>query len=258
MGNNGKPTVGIFGFTGCAGCQLNILNIEDHLLDLLGLIDITTWVMAKSENSPGPWDIAIVEGSIAKKSEIDRIKKIRENSSLLVAIGACATHGGLPGMRNQRDVEEMKATVYGDKTGHLDVLDQIMPISHYVKVDAELPGCPMDKNEFIAAVQAIAVGKTPHVPNYSVCYECKIRENACLLKEGKFCMGPVTQAGCDALCPSYGATCEGCRGPVAQVNWGAEFKILKDLGATPEEIKRRFLKYCPSTAAMPAFQELSF
>ncbi|MHA1907431.1 MAG: NADH-quinone oxidoreductase subunit B family protein [Candidatus Thorarchaeota archaeon] len=253
-----KPTVGIFGFTGCAGCQLNILNIEDHLLDLLGLIDITTWVMAKGENAPGPWDIALVEGSIAKNSEIERIKKIRENSVILVAIGACATHGGLSGIRNQRNIEEMKATVYGDKTDHLDVLEQIMPISHYVKVDAELPGCPMDKNEFIAAVQAIAVGKTPHVPNYAVCYECKIRENACLLKEGKFCMGPVTQAGCDALCPSKGAVCEGCRGPVAEVNWGAEFKILKDIGATPEEIKRRFLKYCPSTATMPAFQELTF
>ncbi|MCK5151101.1 MAG: oxidoreductase [Candidatus Thorarchaeota archaeon] len=258
MGKSGKPTVGIFGFTGCAGCQLNILNLEDYLLDILGLVDITTWVMAKSENSPGPWDIAIVEGSIAKESEIERIKKIRENSGLLVAIGACATHGGLPAMRNVLDVEAMKEIVYGEKTEHLDVLEKIMPLSHYVKVDAELPGCPMDKNEFVEAVKAIAIGKTPFVPNYSVCYECKIRENACLINEGKFCMGPVTQAGCDALCPTNGAVCEGCRGPVAQVNWGAEFKILKELGATPEEIKRRFLKYCPSTAEMPAFKELTF
>jgi len=250
-----KPKVGIFGLTGCAGCQLNILNIEDHLLDILGLVDITTWVMAKAENSEGPWDIAFVEGSVAKASEIERVKKIREKSKILVAIGACATHGGLPGIRNFRDMEEMKQTVYGSQTDHLDVIE-IKPVSHYVEVDAELPGCPMNKNDFINAVKALAVGKTPPVANYSVCYECRIRENACLLKEGKFCMGPVTQAGCDALCPSYGAACEGCRGPVAQVNWGAEYKILKDLGATKEMILRKFLKYCPSSSEMEEFKEL--
>ncbi len=250
-----KPKVGIFGFTGCAGCQLNILNLEDHLLDIIALVDITTWVMAKAENSDGPWDIAFVEGSIAKSTDVERLKKIRKNSKILVAIGACATHGGLPAMRNLRDMEEMKETVYGDDLDYLDVIE-IKPVSHYVEVDAELPGCPMDKNEFVEAVKALAVGKTPQVPNYSICYECRIKENACLLKEGKFCMGPVTQAGCDALCPSYGTPCEGCRGPVAQVNWGAEYKILESLGATIDEIRRRFLKYCPSTADMPAFREL--
>jgi coenzyme F420-reducing hydrogenase gamma subunit len=152
----------------------------------------------------------------------------------------------------------MKETVYGEHTNHLDVLDKIMPVSHYVKVDAELPGCPMDKKEFIEAVKAIAVGKTPFVPNYAVCYECKIKENVCLLKEGKFCMGPVTQAGCNALCPTNGAACEGCRGPVAQVNLGAEYILLQELGATPEEIKRRFLKYCPSVADMSEYKELTF
>jgi sulfhydrogenase subunit delta len=257
MASSNKPKVGIFGFTGCAGCQLNILNIEDHLLEILGLVDITSWVMAKAENTDGPWDIAFVEGSIAKKSEIDRIKKIRENSKVLVAIGSCATHGGLPAMRNLRDIPAMKEMVYGPKNDHIDVIE-IKPVHHYVKVDAELPGCPMDKNEFIKAVKALVVGKHPPVPNYAVCYECKIRENACLLKEGKFCMGPVTQAGCDALCPSYGAPCEGCRGPVAQVNWGAEYKILVQLGATPDAIRRKFLKYCPSTADMDKFQELTF
>ncbi len=253
-----KPKVGIFGFTGCAGCQLNILNLEDHIVDLLGLVDITTWVMAKGENSPGPWDVAIIEGSIAKSSEIERIKKIRENCTILVAVGSCATHGGLPAMRNVRDTDMMVHTVYGENIDQLDVLSKIMPVSHYVKVDAALPGCPMDKFEFVEAVKAIAIGKTPFVPNYAVCYECKIRENACLLKEGKFCMGPVTQAGCKALCPSNGTTCEGCRGPVAQVNFTAEYTILKELGATPEEIKRRFLKYCSSIADMPEYQELSF
>lgn len=258
MGTRGKPTVGIFGFTGCAGCQLNILNLEDQLVDILGLVDITSWVMAKAENSDGPWDIALVEGSIAKKYEIEKIKAIREKSKILVAIGSCATHGGLPAMRNIRDTPSMVKTVYGEETNHLDILDKIMPVSHYVHVDAQLPGCPMDKNEFVEAVKALAIGKTPFVPNYSICYECRIRENACLLKEGKFCMGPVTQAGCNALCPSNGAACEGCRGPVAQVNWGAEYKILEELGATPEDIKRRFLKYCPSTADMPEFKELIF
>jgi len=257
MGDNGKPTVGIFGFTGCAGCQLNILNMEDHLLELLELVDITTWRMAKSENSKGPWDIAFVEGSIAKQEEVERIKTIRESSGILVAIGACATHGGLPAMRNFRDLDEMKRIVYGDRIDHLDVIP-IKRVADYVRVDHELPGCPMDKDEFIRTVKALAVGKTPDIPNYSVCYECKIRENACLLKENKFCMGPVTSAGCGAICPTYGAPCEGCRGPVAQVNWGAEYKILKEMGATNDDIKRRFLKYCPVVADTPEFKELNF
>ncbi|MFO7836733.1 MAG: hypothetical protein R6V83_08765 [Candidatus Thorarchaeota archaeon] len=256
MSNNGKPKVGIFGLTGCAGCQLNILNIEDHLLDILGLVDITTWVMAKQDNSDGPWDIAFVEGSVAKESEVERVKKIRENSDVLVAIGACATHGGLPAIRNLRDIDEMKETVYGNQTSHLDVIP-IKPVSDYVDVDVELPGCPMDKTEFIRAVMALAMQKTPQVPNYSVCYECRVNENPCLLDEGKFCMGPVTQAGCDSLCPSHGAACEGCRGPIAQVNWAAEVKILKEMGATADDIRRKFLKYCPSTADMPEFQELT-
>jgi coenzyme F420-reducing hydrogenase gamma subunit len=257
MGNNGKPKVGIFGFTGCAGCQLNILNIEDHLLDIIGLVDITTWVMAKGENSEGPWDIAFVEGSIAKSSEIDRIKKIRENSKILVAIGNCATHGGLPALRNLGDIEAMKKIVYGDKTDYVDAIP-IKRVKDYVDVEYELPGCPMDKAEFVHAVKAIAVGKKPEIPNFAVCYECKVRENACLLKEGKFCVGPVTAAGCGALCPSYGATCEGCRGPAAQVNWAAEVKVLKDLGASMDDIKRRFLKYCATTVDTPEFQELKW
>ena len=255
--STGKPKVGIFGFTCCAGCQLNILNIEDHLLDILGLVDITHWVMAKQENDEGPWDIAFVEGSIAKESEIKELKEIREKSKILVALGNCSTHGGLPAMRNLRDIEEMKRLAYGDKTEYLDVIP-IKRFKDYVKVDLELPGCPIDKNEFIEAVKSLAVGKKPEVPNYAVCYECKVRENACLLKEGKFCMGPVTNAGCGALCPSYGATCEGCRGPTAQVNWAAEVKVLQDLGATIDQIKRRFLKYCATTADTEEFKELKW
>lgn len=257
MGNNGKPKIGIFGLTGCAGCQLNILNIEDHLLDIIGLVDIVTWVMAKADNSDGPWDIAFVEGSVAKASEIERVKKIRENSKILIAIGNCATHGGLPAMRNLRDIEEMKRIAYGDKTKYLDVIP-IKRVADYVDVDYELPGCPMDKIEFIEAVKALLIGKKPIIPNYAVCYECKIKENKCLLKEGKFCMGPVTSAGCGALCPSYGAICEGCRGPAAQVNWAAEVDILHELGATLDQIKRKFLKYCATTADTPEFKELEW
>ncbi|MBD3404742.1 MAG: oxidoreductase [Candidatus Lokiarchaeota archaeon] len=257
MGNNGKPTVGIFGFTGCAGCQLNILNLEDHLLDIIGLVDIKTWVMAKAENDDGPWDVAFVEGSIAKSTDIERIKNIREKSGVLVAIGACATHGGLPALRNFADTDEWKKEVYGDDYERIDAID-IKPVSHYVKVDYALPGCPMDKAEFVEAVKALLIGKTPYIPQYSVCGECKAKENVCLLKEGKFCMGPVVQAGCDALCPTYGAPCEGCRGPAPEANWAAEVEILKKIGATSEDVKRRFLKYCPSVADMEEFKELEF
>ncbi len=257
MGNNGKPTVGIFGLTGCAGCQLNILNIEDNLLDILKLVDITSWVMAKQDNSEGPWDVAFVEGSVAKQSEVDRVKKIREKSGVLVAIGACATHGGLPGLRNFRDIDEMTRIVYGEDNERIDAIP-IKPVSAYVDVDYELPGCPMEKSEFVEIVKSLVMGKKPYIPQYSVCGECKALENICLLKEGKFCMGPITQAGCNALCPSHGAACEGCRGPAPEANWAAEVKILKEIGATGDDVRRKFLKYCPSVADMPAFKELEF
>jgi len=233
-----KPKIGIFSLTCCEGCQLEIINCEDELLDILGAIDLVSFGMAQSNNLDIDLDIAFVEGTIVQRSEVGILKKIRDRSKLLVAIGACATSGGVAAIGYGRDREELKRIVYGEAG---DFIPSITPaaLHEHVKVDFALQGCPIEKHQFINALGYLLHGDLPLLPDYPVCTECKRKENECVLVHHNIpCMGPITTAGCDARCPSHYLGCDGCFGPVDEANVAMEYNLLKEKGLAHNEISR--------------------
>ncbi len=241
-----KPKVGIFKFASCSGCQLVFLDCEDELLDLVGALDIAYFPEAKRDNAPGPYDIAFVEGAITTPEEVQRILEIRRQSGLLVAIGACAVTGGLPSLKNWKRLPWVKSEVYPNPEW-IDSLETAFGIDAYVQVDGYLKGCPISKSELLEFAVSALLGKAPNLRAHSVCVECKLKENVCLLSyEGAPCMGPVTNAGCGALCPTNGRGCYGCYGPNSDANVTSIGKIFERLGASRADIVRK-LRYFAGT-----------
>jgi len=249
-----KPKVGIFGLTSCAGDQLAILNLEDELLDLAASLDIIDFPMAMSGNDQkAPLDIAFVEGSVVNSHDVEALKKIRERASCLVAIGTCAVWGGVPAMANEIPREELKQQVYGADGKGFDSIPA-QPLSSFVRVDLNIPGCPMEKGHFLKAVASLLHGDFPLLPTYAVCTECKMRENICLLKErDQLCLGPITVAGCEALCPSHSLPCQGCRGPLEEANVASEVNLFREKGYTPEDIQKRLRAFAAPAEALKSF-----
>lgn len=237
---NGKPKVGIFGLTGCAGDQLQILNCEDELIGLAARIDIVDWVMAKSDNDTGTrLDVAFVEGAVATQRDLQKLKEIRARSRVLVALGTCAVWGGLPAMRNELPREVLAREVYDKETAHLDTIEA-RPASDFVGFDVLLPGCPIERSEFLRVVNALLLGTRAELPRVPVCWECKTKENLCrVVHFGEVCCGAMTRSGCGARCPSHGVACAGCRGPVEEPNYDANITMFKDRGITWMDIARR-------------------
>jgi sulfhydrogenase subunit delta len=235
-----KPTVGIFGLTGCAGDQLVILNCEDELLALVELIDIRSFVMASSAiDEHAQLDVALVEGAVVTDRDEAMIRRIRERSNLLVAIGACAATGGIPGMAPQLDRKALYQDIYGEAAEgfHLKA-ERGRALSDVVAVDAVIPGCPIEKHEILAAIAALLQGNLPRLKEYPVCTECRIRENRCLLvRDGLPCVGSVTRAGCGARCPSLGVACIGCRGPSVDANYASLEALLLSKGHSRADIR---------------------
>ncbi|MGW5377199.1 NADH-quinone oxidoreductase subunit B family protein [Nocardia sp. NPDC003999] len=244
------PTLAVWKFTSCDGCQLTLLDCEDELLALAGRVRITHFAEASSAMEPGPYDVSLVEGSITTEEERRRIIEIRERSRILVAIGACATHGGIQALRNFADVTEFTSVVYASPE-YIATLDTSTPISAHVPVDFELRGCPIDRRQLLDTLCAFLAGRAPDIPNTSVCTECKRRGATCVMvAEGIPCLGPVTQAGCGALCPAYHRGCFGCFGPMANPNIHALLPILRVNGMDTDDIDRVFATYA---AAAPEF-----
>jgi coenzyme F420-reducing hydrogenase gamma subunit len=232
------PKLGVFKFASCDGCQLSLLDCEDELLDIVGAIQVANFPEASREIIEGPYDLSLVEGSVSTPHDLERIQEIREDSKFLVAIGACATAGGIQALRNSRDVEEFTRYVYASPE-YIDTLDKTTPISDHVKVDLELRGCPISKAQLVETVSAFLNGRAPILPTYSVCVECKRRGNPCVMvAQGVPCLGPVTHAGCGAICPAYNRGCYGCFGPMESPNttalgdqWlemGVETRVVAD------------------------------
>jgi coenzyme F420-reducing hydrogenase gamma subunit len=235
-----KPKVGVYGLTSCAGDQLAILNLEDELLELAGAVDIIDFPMAVSGNDQKtPLDIAFVEGSVVNSHDVEYLKRIRERASLLVAIGTCAVWGGVPAAANEIPREKLKQQVYGAEGKDFDSIPA-QPLCSFVKVDYNIPGCPMEKGHFLKAVASLLHGDLPLLPTYAVCTECKMKENICLLQErNHLCLGPITVAGCEALCPSHSVPCQGCRGPLEEANVASEVSLFREKGYTIEDIRKR-------------------
>mgnify|MGYP002622654339 FL=1 len=230
-----KPRVAIFSLTSCEGCSLAILELEDQLLDILNAVEIVNFREGMTERD---WDIDIgfVDGAVSSPEDEKEIRHLREHCKTLVAIGACACLGGLNTLKNYQPEDEYRSYVYGDRKDWFPTVPA-QPLSAVVKVDYELPGCPMIKEEFLRFVKFALAGRTFKLPDYAVCVECKKRGNLCLYEKGEICLGPVTRAGCDAICPSFGSKCEGCRGIVSEealkaagVNMREQYEVdLKDI-----------------------------
>jgi coenzyme F420-reducing hydrogenase gamma subunit len=232
-----KPRVGIFDFTGCEGCELNQLNFEDQLLDILGHVDIVEWREAM-DGTVDELDVAFVEGSLSTPDCIQRIHEIRRKSKVLVAVGACAVQGGINGMKNIRPIEQVREEVYGEDKYLFPTLPAL-PLSAVVKVDANVRGCPMTQLEFLKVFTSLVMGKSPVEPGNPVCTECKLKENECVYEKGMICLGPVTRAGCDAHCPTFGQYCTGCRGLVPDAGVEAMEEILAQHGLSMDEARKK-------------------
>lgn len=234
------PTLAVWKLTSCDGCQLTLLNCEDELLPLAGRVRIRHFIEASSTVEPGPYDVSLVEGSITTAEEAERIKDIRAQSRVLVVLGACATAGGIQALRNFGDVAEFSSLVYAQPQ-HIATLATSTPVADHVPVDYELRGCPIDRHQLLEVLSAFLVGRKPDLPDDSVCTECKRRGITCVMvSEGTPCLGPVTHAGCGALCPAYRRGCFGCFGPVRHPNTDALMPRLRTSGMSDVDVHRVF------------------
>ncbi|WP_432138437.1 MULTISPECIES: oxidoreductase [unclassified Streptomyces] len=232
------PKLAVYKLASCDGCQLTLLDCEDELLALAGRVDIAHFLEASSAVTGGPYDLALVEGSVTTERDAERVREIRAAARRLVTIGACATAGGIQALRNFADVEEYRRVVYAHPE-YISSLATSTPVSDHVQVDFELRGCPIDKRQLLEVITAFLVGRKPDVPNHSVCFECKRRGAVCVMvAEGKPCLGPVTHAGCGALCPAYGRGCYGCFGPSGSVNLPALIPVLRSDGLDDAAVER--------------------
>jgi sulfhydrogenase subunit delta len=235
-----KPKLAVWKFASCDGCQLSLLDLEDELLALAGAVELADFREATSAVAAGPYDLSLVEGSITTPHDAERIHEIRRASKALVTIGACATSGGIQALRNFGDVEEFTRIVYASPQ-YISTLATSTPIAAHVQVDFELRGCPIDKRQLLEVVTAFLHGRRPGIPATSVCIECKRRGVVCVMvAHGTPCLGPVTQAGCGALCPSYDRGCFGCFGPMESPNTGALVPLLRRLGRSERDVERLF------------------
>jgi sulfhydrogenase subunit delta len=246
----GKPTVGIFGLTGCAGDQLVILNCEDRLLDIVALLNIRDFLMASSENDTAcPLDIALVDGAVLSKRDADMLRAIRKRAKTLVALGTCAVWGGVAAMDRGADRAQLLQAVYGERGPTYDSTPALA-LREVVKVDLNITGCPIEKDQFLAAIASLLNGDAPLYPAYPVCTECRMRESSCLLIErGELCCGPITAAGCNARCPDLRVPCVGCRGPASDANVPSMLAMLQEHGFQQEHLAARLRTFAPQGVA---------
>lgn len=243
MSKKRKPKLAVWKFASCDGCQLSLLDCEDELLTVAGEVDISNFPEASSAVKKGPYEISLVEGSITTPHEAERIHAVRRTSKFLITIGACATAGGIQALKNFKNVKEFTSMVYAVPE-YIETLAKSTPIADHVFVDFELRGCPINKYQLIEVISAYLNGRKPNIASYSVCMECKWRGIVCgLVAFGPPCLGPVTQAGCNALCPSYHRGCFGCYGPKESSNASSLSKKWKELDMSNEELIRLYRNF---------------
>ncbi|HWP59810.1 MAG TPA: hypothetical protein VNL14_18100 [Candidatus Acidoferrales bacterium] len=250
-----KPTLAIWKFASCDGCQLSLLDCEDELLDLANEVEIAHFREATPVTLRGPYDVSLVDGSITTPQDAERVLAVRRVSKFLVTLGACATAGGIQALRNFKDVKEFASLVYA-RPEYIQTLEKSTAISSHIRVDFELRGCPVNKYQLLEVIRAFLHGRKPNIPTYSVCMECKRRGNVCVMvAQGIPCLGPVTQDGCGgALCPSYQRGCYGCFGPMETPNTASLSAWWRRLGARDEDLVRAFRAF---NAGAEAFRKES-
>ncbi len=233
-----KPTLAVFKFASCDGCQLSLLACEDELLAVAGSLEIVYFLEATSRVEQGPYDVAMVEGSITTAADAERIREVRKQAKFLMTIGACATAGGIQALRNWADTPEYVQAVYA-RPEYIRTLDRSTAIADHVPVDFELRGCPINKQQLLEVIASLLAGRRPRTPVHSVCLDCKRRGTVCVMvARGVPCLGPVTHSGCGALCPAYDRGCYGCYGPAVQPNLVSLTGQLRADGLSNEETVR--------------------
>lgn len=243
MPRDHKPKLAVWKFASCDGCQLSLLDCEDELLAVAGAIEIAYFPEATRSVVRGPYDVSLVEGSITTPHDAERIHQIRKSSKFLVTIGACATAGGIQALRNFKDVNSYVKAVYATPA-YIETLEKSTPIADHVFVDFQLRGCPVNKYQLVEVLSAYLNGRKPNIPSYSVCVECKQRGTVCVMvAHGTPCLGPVTHAGCGALCPAYNRGCYGCFGPMETPNTAALGEWWRKLGVSAPDIVRAFRSF---------------
>lgn len=255
-GANGKrrKRMAVFKFASCDGCQLSLLDCEEELLALAANVEIAYFLEASSATTRGPYDLALVEGSITTPHDAQRIRQVRSAAHFLVTIGACATAGGIQALRNFADVREFTSAVYA-RPDYIATLATSTAIADHVPVDFELRGCPINKRQLLEVVSTFISGTRPRIPAHSVCVECKRSGTVCVMvASGVPCLGPVTHSGCGAICPAYGRGCYGCYGPDESPNVAALAKGWEQTGASPAEIRRVLSTF---NVNAPAFRHAS-
>lgn len=237
---NSKPKLAVFKLSSCDGCQLSILDAEDELLAVLGAVEIAYFPEASSRMLKGPYDIGLIEGSVTTPHDVELTRQIRKDCKTLITIGACATAGGIQALRNWKDVKEFTKIVYASPQ-YISTLDRSMPVASFIHVDFELRGCPVNKYQLIEVIVAFLNKRKPNISTHSVCMECKQRGNVCVMvAHGTPCLGPVTQTGCGAICPSYNRGCYGCFGPMDSPNTSSLSRNIEARGETKYDIMLAF------------------
>jgi sulfhydrogenase subunit delta len=243
MARKHKPKLAVWKFASCDGCQLSLLDCEDELLAVAGEVEIANFAEASRAVVKGPYDLSLVEGSITTPHDAERIHHVRRVSKFLVTIGACATAGGIQALRNFKDVKQFISIVYATPK-YIETLNKSTPISDHVFVDFELRGCPINKHQLVEVISAYLHGRKPNTPAHSVCVECKQRGTVCVMvARGTACLGPVTHAGCGAICPAYARGCYGCYGPKETPNTISLSTHWSQLGMKDQEIVRTFRSF---------------
>jgi sulfhydrogenase subunit delta len=256
MAVKSKPKLAVWKFASCDGCQLSLLDCEDELLAITQEIEISNFPEASRAVAKGPYDVSLVEGSITTPQDLIRIQEVRQLSKFLITIGACATAGGIQALRNFKDIDEFISIVYASPE-FISTLDRSTPISSHVKVDFELRGCPVNKAQLVEVICAYLHQRTPNTPAHSTCIECKRKGTVCVMVgKGTMCLGPVTHAGCGALCPTYNRGCYGCFGPKENPNTASLGSWLREQGSGSEEVVRAFRSFNAGSEAFLKESEL--
>lgn len=237
------PRVVVVGLASDFGCQVQMTNIEDHLLDVLGLIDLQYWQLASSGHMPAEYDVAIVEGAVTTEGHVELLERIRETASAVMTIGSCANTGGIPALANITDLDARYAAVYGDGVAVARGRIAPRPVDAVIHVDYHVPGCPIDMAEFVSVLSRALQGLKDRVPVDPMCAVCKTKENICFLDRGQVCLGLVTRTGCGAKCPTLNRPCTGCRGLSPEANFAAAADVFVNKGLDPAELERSFDLY---------------
>jgi coenzyme F420-reducing hydrogenase gamma subunit len=243
MARQRRPKLAVWKFASCDGCQLSLLDCEDELLAVAEKLEIANFPEASRAVLKGPYDLSLVEGSITTPHDAERIHQVRRASRYLVTIGACATAGGIQALRNFGNVKEFLSIVYA-RPEYIETLNKSTPIADHVFVDFELRGCPINKQQLLEVISAFLHGRKPNTPPHSVCLECKLRGTVCVMvAHGTPCLGPVTQAGCGAICPTYHRGCYGCFGPKETPNTASLSQWWSHLGVSRPDLTRVFRSF---------------